>query len=351
MSSTMLELAISMILLYLALSAACSAIQEIISNALRWRAKTLERGIAGLLQDEKFKEDLYKLPLFQGLYSPNVRGQLAHKPSYIAPSTFALAVLDLATRNGMSLPGTPNAAIPANPVTNSRTELLLQSILVGAKDVEDQKKRLEDWFNSSMDRISGWYKRKAHAVLWIIGIIICIGLNADSITLANLFWHDQALRSAIVDAASQYVKDAKGNNPDSQTGVEEGPKSPQSTDESKPDSSFDRLTKVRTELAKTNIPLGWCVTSRVNGEWELSCWPNLDPSNSNTSKIRYQSIPPDPRILPPLGLAWLWKLLGIVITTLAISQGAPFWFDLLQKAVNLRLSGNTPDEKQTQSES
>ena len=39
---------------------------------------------------------------------------------------------------------------------------------------------------------------------------------------------------------------------------------------------------------------------------------------------------------------WVWKVLGIVATVLAISQGAPFWFDLLQKAVNLRLAGTPP---------
>jgi hypothetical protein len=44
-------------------------------------------------------------------------------------------------------------------------------------------------------------------------------------------------------------------------------------------------------------------------------------------------------------LWWWWKLVGITLTALAISQGAPFWFDLLQKAVRLRLAGDAPDEK------
>jgi hypothetical protein len=43
---------------------------------------------------------------------------------------------------------------------------------------------------------------------------------------------------------------------------------------------------------------------------------------------------------------WWWKVVGLAVTALAISQGAPFWFDLLQKAVNLRLEGDAPDEKQ-----
>jgi hypothetical protein len=38
-------------------------------------------------------------------------------------------------------------------------------------------------------------------------------------------------------------------------------------------------------------------------------------------------------------------LIGILLTVLAISQGAPFWFDALQKIVNLRLAGEAPGEK------
>jgi hypothetical protein len=99
MYTTMLELAISMVFLYLMLSAASSAIQEIIANLGRWRAKTLEDGIRSLLRDKDVTNGvtkaLYDLPLFQGLCSPNARGNKVHKPSYIPSSTFALAMLQL----------------------------------------------------------------------------------------------------------------------------------------------------------------------------------------------------------------------------------------------------------------
>ena len=45
MSTTIVGFAVSMIFLFLMLSAACSAIQEIVANIMRWRAKTLEKGI------------------------------------------------------------------------------------------------------------------------------------------------------------------------------------------------------------------------------------------------------------------------------------------------------------------
>ncbi len=57
----------------------------------------------------------------------------------------------------------------------------------------------------------------------------------------------------------------------------------------------------------------------------------------------------DPRMIMSFSgdnmLWWVLKVVGLLLTALAISQGAPFWFDLLQKAVNLRLSGDAPNEK------
>ena len=43
--------------------------------------------------------------------------------------------------------------------------------------------------------------------------------------------------------------------------------------------------------------------------------------------------------LPIIFLGWL-------ITAFAVSLGAPFWFDLLNKFMNIRSAGKAPDEKQ-----
>jgi len=41
---------------------------------------------------------------------------------------------------------------------------------------------------------------------------------------------------------------------------------------------------------------------------------------------------------------WLERILGWAITAVAISLGAPFWFDLLNKIMNIRNAGKSPDE-------
>jgi hypothetical protein len=39
---------------------------------------------------------------------------------------------------------------------------------------------------------------------------------------------------------------------------------------------------------------------------------------------------------------WLLKIIGLTITTLAVSLGAPFWFDVLKNLANMRSTGPAP---------
>jgi hypothetical protein len=206
-------------------------------------------------------------------------------------------------------------------------------------DFEKKRKVVEKWFDDSMDRVSGWYKRKAHAWLWLVAVVVCGVLNADSIGLARLLWNDEALRQSVVTAATTYVKEnkkptadtaqvkdkkvtgepAQSANDDKKTGPDAG------TSGSTPDSkAFDNLKYARQELDQSGIPLGWCSAA--------SCWPLGGAPLSDE----------DPRLGPKDWLAWLLRITGILVTALAVSQGAPFWFDLLQKAVDVRLSGSRP---------
>src|SRR5215469_1375437 len=211
MITTIVGFAISVVFLFLMVSAACSAIQEIAANLMKWRAVTLEKGLAGLFLSEQFKDKLYGMPLVKALCSPDTRGNLTRRPSYIPSASLALAVLDLANQEGMDL-----TAAAASHATFRETESLLQSIVRGAATVEEQKLRIEGWYNDSMDRVSGWYKRKAHAWIWVFSIILCLALNADSITLGQKFWNDQTLREAVIKEATDYVQNP-ANRPQTET--------------------------------------------------------------------------------------------------------------------------------------
>lgn len=323
MITTIVGFAISMMFLFLMLSAACSAIQEIAANLMKWRAQTLEKGLAGLFLSDQFKNKLYGMPLVKGLHSPDMRGNLTRKPSYIPSASLALAVLDLAKQEGMNL-----TAAAASHATLRETEKLLQSIVRGATTLDDQRQRIEDWYNDSMSCVSGWYKRKAHAWIWIFSIILCLALNADSLTLGQKFWNDQTLREAVIKEATEYV-----HNPANKPQTETVGSSPTEFDK-----SLARIEDVQRKLP--GVPVGWCFAKNP-ADTAATCWPNLSAPLSLDHGIPVS--PKDPRRVDGHFVSWwFWKVIGIGLTALAVSQGAPFWFDLLQKAVNLRLAGTPP---------
>jgi hypothetical protein len=333
--TTIVGFAISMAFLFLMLSAASSAIQEIVANLFRWRAATLESGLAGLLMSPEFKDLVYKQPLIQGLCSPGPGGPYSRRPSYIPATTLALAILQTAQEQGLRLdPG----AVPASQSGNfEKTEKLLSALLLDCKDITEQRVRLEHWFNQSMERVSGWYKRKSHLWIWIFGGILCLLLNADAITLSKRFWNDQTLRDAVAAEATQYVQTT--------------PRDQAVGDQGQLDQSLHRLNLLREELP--GVPLGWCFVDpkappkpgenpaiQTDG-FKASCWPDLIHPSSSVTHVTLAST--DPRLVDRGEWSWwLWKIVGLAATALAISQGAPFWFDLLQKAVNLRLAGTPP---------
>jgi hypothetical protein len=52
-------------------------------------------------------------------------------------------------------------------------------------------------------------------------------------------------------------------------------------------------------------------------------------------------------VLPQTIFGWFLKILGLLVTMAAVSLGASFWFDLLNKITNTRLSGPKPPPSTT----
>jgi hypothetical protein len=83
----------------------------------------------------------------------------------------------------------------------------------------------------------------------------------------------------------------------------------------------DKLQASVRELRSLALPLGWRDTA--------------DPEDRRE---------PAPYV-DGLGAVVGSHLLGWLLTAMAVSLGAPFWFDLLNKLVSVRVSGNPPEKK------
>jgi hypothetical protein len=168
-----------------------------------------------------------------------------------------------------------------------------------SNQVEQMQKNIEQWFNQTMDRVSGWYKRWSQKVLLGIAIALVFGSNADTIMLAKRLARDSALRASVVTVAEKAVQNPSG---------------------SPAENALARQAVLR-EAESLSLPLGWVPYEKD---------PQKNPSKDDQV---------------PCDLAgWLLKLIGLLITVFAVSLGAPFWFDTLSKFVNLRGAGTPPGE-------
>lgn len=306
MSLDSLDLAIGLIVVFLLVSTLCSAVREAIEALLKTRAAYLERAIRELLDDESGRglaKSLFDHPLlsgmFLGAYAPkpvtNKLRVLANGrglPSYVPARSFARALLDIAARGSLTDEVSSDPTSAAMTVESIRARLLnihsvrVRRVLLHAldssrNDIELARQALEDWFNDSMDRVAGWYKRSTQWVLFVIALAVAVGMNIDSIGLAKYFSHDEAARKAAVTAAETLTK--KQTPPTKEDSLE--------------------------VLHELELPIGW--------------------SDAAVPHDRQQ---------------WLNRILGWLITAMAAMLGAPFWFDVLNKVMVIR-STVKPREK------
>jgi len=253
---------------------------------------------------------------------------------------------DLQARNGGTLDETSLGQFKTGLAVMSLTypdlkqalEALISEIAEFNQQAEDAllavRKNIEDWFNNSMDRLSGWYKRRSQTLAFIIGITIAIMLNVDSLQLVTQLWREPIVREALALQAESLVNQNAGNVPASDAG---------------------QLLNLKIQISQLNIPLGWIGTglpANENGAvligdgTEQLC--TLTPKSSVEKFGIFISwanqcypIINSPEFNDPTG--WLLKLIGLFISGVAASQGAPFWFDILKKVVNIRSAGLNSD--------
>lgn len=325
--SAILDIAIGVVFIYLMLSLVVTAANELLTAILKARGLTLWKGICNLLPtgDPQSPDSIAKKDFAQAVYDhPLVDGlSFTARPSYIPSRIFALALLDVIVEdpNGKIEMDALRTKISALPdALKKPLNLLLHE---SGEDLEAFKTHLEIWFNHAMDRVSGWYKRRVQFVIFGIAGLLTVVMNVDSILLINRLSRDSSLRATLVAKASA-LKDSSAK-----------PSGPGS------DEIAARETELENSLSQLrglNLPIGW-TTPAQKADHSVAA----DAIDSH-----------DPERLFPDGLRGSPNSLGAVIfrhgigwllTAFAISLGAPFWFDVLNRFVNIRSSGKAPEEK------
>jgi hypothetical protein len=387
--SQILDVAIGMIFVFLLLSLMCSALNEIIEARLKNRAKSLETGIRNLLGNDKLADDFYDHALISGLFKNN------QKPSYIPSRTFALALMNIVapqTGDDHSHPlGSFREAL-SQIKSDSPAAPIKQALLALADDAQGDinqlRTNIENWYDDTMDRVSGWYKRRTHTIIIFLGLGLAIALNADSAYIARNLSNDAALRNSLVSAAQAFAQNEKPTDSARQSpatspangdatpsqGGNAGAQSNSNANSAKGKSvssqSNSNAQKSAASASPASSPAAKVNTAARNdaGAASPETSTNTDASaqtrfDEDLKKIRALGLPmgwnlesDDPHLRWPglriwqtgVPTAWAAQIrfhwLGWILTALAISLGAPFWFDMLGKFITVR-STMKPEQK------
>jgi hypothetical protein len=353
-----IDVAIGLILMYLMLSLLCTVANEFIATKLRLRSSTLRDALPKLIDDPTVLENFYAHGLIASSSRAGTTGSQTTReaivsgsgmvaasaanavkkvmgkadaqvvptpvvapaeaanaavaaasvkdhPSYLAGGTVALALMGSLLKKDGAAGATSFAAVKStiDKLPDSKLKDALQvSALQANQDVDALRQGIATWFDDSMDRLSGAYKRKIKWIGMLIGLLVAIAFNADSFNVATTLWNDSDRRASTIEIA---------------TGIARKPLPAESN-------SADRQ-KVNDEIKATettlrSLPIGWNCMAR-SGDAKTSavdCWSEF--------KSRLFSI----------------NAFGWFLTAAALTLGAPFWFDLLNQFINLRGAGAKP---------
>jgi FtsZ-binding cell division protein ZapB len=194
------------------------------------------------------------------------------------------------------------------------------------------QREVEAWFNRSMERASGVYRRNAKGVAILIGFLLATAANADTFHIINRLAKDSFLRSAVTQAASQVISETQTAAtlgtlnpaaPAGETAANAPPLAPAvELDRSAAGASAESAEALQTDLQAVRIavdraleglllPIGWSETNLQEQRLAETAW----------------------------GIPFLQRFLGWFISGIALSMGANFWYDLLGRVIRVRSTG------------
>lgn len=344
-----LDVTIGIITIYLIFALACTAIVEAISTWFNVRSNNLEAALKELLHGEiapgaGFVDAFFKHPIVQSL-SKGEDG----RPSYISPEIVGQVITNLicAKDEASSLAQALNK-LPGTTETN-RIKGLLGSLHSESKeDIAAFRKLIEAHYDATMDRASGWYKRHTQILALTISAALVIGANVDTISLVNTLSSNPEARAKLIELAQRELGAAKDAEAKIEQPNKEGIKPPET--QPKVEASISKANAQGATGADSNPPDPVMeAKERSQKAAEVLAKANADLSSAGIQLGWHGNYPKNPceffSEITEHPENFLSKLIGLLISILAISLGAPFWFDTLNRVMQIRAAGISPREK------
>jgi hypothetical protein len=298
----MLEVILGMIFTFMLLSLLGTTLNELVSAWRGWRGFYMEEALKRLLEHRDKKEVFEKFmknPLFQQMMQHKAILRKSQAPAYLSSSNFASILTNVLKQKDKALTSIEDI-IQGVPEDSRLRQVLEQFKEEGHTTVEAFKARMQTWFDDVMGQSSGWYKRHLQFVTFFVGLGIAMVLNADSFQIYAHLTDNAASRQKLALLAKTFAAENE-----TLPSLTPAPTAPLTGSEIKKGvQDFVNTPEFRT--ASNVLGLGW-------SRQDLFVRPHT----------------------------WLRRLLGWFITALAVSLGAPFWFDILKKIITIQSTGNS----------
>jgi hypothetical protein len=353
-----LDVLIGLVTVYLALALACTAIVEAIASWMSLRSKNLEAALTEFLAGNLSNNDLfiqafYRHPLVQAL-SKGTSG----RPSYVPPAVVGQVVLHiLATAS-------PNAAtlkdavdiLPGTVETNRIKGILMALVVQAANDPEHFQKLVESHFDAVMDRASGWVKRRQQTVALLVSTLLVGAANVDTFAIATSLSSSPESRAKLVENAQQRLKEAQAASPSPAPAKVDAAQAPAAPTQPQPAADAAPISPAAAGAPTHDspAPAGGPAQDPPNASPAAGDQPLAEQQRQTEAAIKaYAQATAALQTsglnfgwkVPPTGRDWVVKILGLLISIFAVSLGAPFWFDVLQRFMQVRSAGVSPREK------
>jgi hypothetical protein len=324
-----LDLILGITFIYFLLSIISSSAVELILTGLNARSKVLGQWLTTIFDKKITRADGTEVTLGQAIMdhcSTTVLTKPNVAPSYIDAKNFSSALLEKITFN----PQNPKSiakdigevikAIEDTPILSTEMRRALLNYAYETKEtyahvsektvseVGHFRAKVEIWFDTSMDRLSGTLKKRyARPSTLLVAAITAITLNADSVSIAKYLYSNPEARAKLAAQADQVINDSTYIKALNQMRAANLDAATIKSLEANLATGVQNIKAANAGLADA-IPLGW--------------------KSKTTTPLTFVSV--------------LSKITGLLATILAIFMGAPFWFDILNKIANLRGTGRKP---------
>jgi len=216
-------------------------------------------------------------------------------------------------------------------IDNDYLRQALETILVTSTTIKEAEERIGSWFNSQMDRASKAFTNTMRIYSLVIGLLIAVLLNVDSLFIARVLWDDPALRETIASTAQtadiasleQVVADAEAEAATEETSLEDIER------------VLNAIEETSQQISQLRLPIGWGFQNlnQLNAQSEEG-----DGEDDEAALEEAVTIANSRNLwlyLNPGTENWFFrlmtKLIGLGATMIAVAQGAPFWFGLLRR--------------------